>query len=48
MLIPLALFIHFALGVAMFIGWLMMTIKAFSGQALRLPFIATLADRWAV
>lgn len=48
LLIPLALFVHFALGVVMFIAWLMMTIKAFSGQALRLPVIATLADRWAV
>jgi uncharacterized membrane protein len=30
------------------VAWLMTTIKAFSGQALRLPVVANLADRWAV
>jgi uncharacterized membrane protein len=47
-LIPLILLVQLALGLVIFVAWLMTTIKAFSGQALRLPFIADLADRWAV
>jgi uncharacterized membrane protein len=47
-LIPLVLLVQLALGLVIFVAWLMTTIKAFSGQALRLPFVATLADRWAI
>jgi uncharacterized membrane protein len=46
-LIPVVLLVQLALGVVIFIAWLMTTIKAFSGEALRLPFVANLADRWA-
>jgi uncharacterized membrane protein len=47
LLLPLALLLQFAAGIAIFIAWLMVTIKAFSGQALRLPLVAGIADRWA-
>ena len=39
-------FVNFAIGIAYFIAWLISTIKAFQGQAMRLPFVADLADRW--
>ena len=39
-------FVNFAFGIAYFIAWLISTIKAFQGQAMRLPFVADLADRW--
>jgi uncharacterized membrane protein len=47
-LIPVVLLVQLALGIVIFVAWLMTTIKAFSGQALRLPVVAALADRWAV
>ncbi len=47
-LIPLVLLCQLVLGLVIFVAWLMTTIKAFSGQALRLPFVAALADRWAI
>jgi uncharacterized membrane protein len=46
-LIPVVLLVQLVLGLAIFVAWLMTTIKAFSGQALRLPVVANLADRWA-
>ncbi len=46
-LIPIVLLVQLALGIVIFVAWLMTTIKAFSGQALRLPVVAALADRWA-
>ena len=39
-------FVNLAVGVAYFVAWLISTIKAFQGQAMRLPFVADLADRW--
>lgn len=46
-LIPIVLLVQLALGLVIFVAWLMTTIKAFSGQALRLPIVAAFADRWA-
>ncbi len=39
--------VNLAIGVLYFIAWLLTTIKAFQGSALRLPFVADIADRWA-
>jgi uncharacterized membrane protein len=39
--------VNLAIGVVYFIAWLMTTIKAFQGSALRLPFVGDIADRWA-
>src|ERR1700682_3133063 len=39
--------LYFLIGIAYFVAWLMMTIKAFQGSALRLPFVSDIADRWA-
>ena len=39
--------VQLAVGIAYFIAWLMMTINAFQGKALRLPVVSTWADRWA-
>lgn len=38
--------VEMILGLAYFVVWILMTVKAFQGQAMRLPFISTLADRW--
>ncbi|BDE07700.1 hypothetical protein WPS_29760 [Vulcanimicrobium alpinum] len=38
--------VEMILGLAYFVAWILMTVKAFQGQAMRLPFISTLADRW--
>ena len=44
-LIPIVLLSkQLALGIVIFVAWLMTTIKAFSGQALRLPVVAALAE----
>jgi uncharacterized membrane protein len=40
-------FVNLLIGVAYFVAWLLTTIKAFQGSALRLPFVADIADRWA-
>jgi uncharacterized membrane protein len=40
-------FVYLLVGIAYFVAWLMTTIKAFQGSALRLPFVADIADRWA-
>jgi uncharacterized membrane protein len=39
--------VNLVIGVVYFIAWLMTTIKAFQGSALRLPFVGDIADRWA-
>jgi uncharacterized membrane protein len=36
----------FAVSIIYFVAWLISTIKAFQGQAMRLPFVAEIADRW--
>jgi uncharacterized membrane protein len=38
--------INMLIGLAFFVGWLIMTIRAFQGTAMRLPFIAQYADRY--
>jgi len=40
-------FVYLLIGIAYFVAWLMTTIKAFQGSALRLPFVGDIADRWA-
>jgi uncharacterized membrane protein len=40
-------FVNLLIGVAYFVAWLITTIKAFQGSALRLPFVGDIADRWA-
>jgi uncharacterized membrane protein len=40
-------FVNLLIGVAYFVAWLLTTIKAFQGSALRLPFVGDIADRWA-
>jgi uncharacterized membrane protein len=40
-------FVNLLIGIAYFVAWLIATIKAFQGSALRLPFVADIADRWA-
>ncbi len=47
LLIPVVLIVQLLAGLLIFVAWLMTTIKAFSGQALRLPVVAAIADRWA-
>jgi uncharacterized membrane protein len=39
--------VQLAVGIAYFIAWLMMTINAFQGKALRLPIVAAYADKWS-
>lgn len=46
MLVPILWLVNMAVGIAYFIAWLISTIKAFQGQAMRLPFVAELADRY--
>ena len=45
-LIPIIGLVGVVAGIAYFIGWLLMTIKAFQGQAMRLPLVADWADRY--
>ena len=44
---PIISIAYMLLGLAFFIAWLMATIKAFQGSALRLPIVAQYADRWS-
>ncbi len=45
-LTPIVGLIGLAIGIVYFVAWLIMTIKAFQGQAQRYPFVSDLADRW--
>jgi uncharacterized membrane protein len=39
--------VQLVVGIAYFIAWLLQTINAFQGKALRLPIVAAYADRWS-
>jgi uncharacterized membrane protein len=43
----LLIFLQPLIGLAIFIAWIMVTVKAFQGTAQRLPIIAEYADKWA-
>lgn len=38
--------LYMVIGVVYFVAWLLMTIQAFQGKAMRLPYISDIADRW--
>jgi uncharacterized membrane protein len=46
LLIPIIGIAYAVLGIAYFVGWIVCTIKGFSGTAQRLPVIAEFADRF--
>lgn len=39
--------LNMLLGLAVFIAWIIVTVKAFQGSAFRLPVIAQYADKWS-
>jgi len=43
---PIVFLVGMVIRIAYFIAWIIMTVKAFQGQAQRFPFISDLADRW--
>lgn len=45
--LPLLYFVHLAVLLALFIAWIVVTVKAFQGTAQRLPILAEYADKWA-
>ncbi len=42
----LILIVRMLVGLALFVAWLIATIRAFQGTAWRIPIIGDLADRW--